>query len=372
MWRSVCGRAVTIIVVLLMMVIMTLGVAATRQHSLEKVAFDTYQEEFVEYSLAVQSYVEERPAAHKLLDECDEAGADQKVCDQLSQSLTRPIPQVGPLPVDHGQRFVEQQTHNIVDYTLILQQQKNQLLKLSDAVDQSMTNDSSSKVDTALLELSSQIQVGESTFGSSEILAGEKSRQDLRDCLDSAIALSQTPPEHQRDKLDEYTKKLSDARQTIVGQVGVVEDAVAEASVSDTTVDPLPAHQADTADQSRMDSSNTGEEQPTYTLYASTCSDADQGQACVDSTSVTYIDFSPWDGPQWVGGHRGGEAGVILNFNPGDVVTVVGSAAAGTYQITGAQWVPKTHGIDVSTVGQGFAFQTCSDTQMRIVWATRI
>lgn len=109
----------------------------------------------------------------------------------------------------------------------------------------------------------------------------------------------------------------------------------------------------------------------TWTLNASYCADPFAAQSCVDSYGVSYVDFSPWGGPRWIGGHNGGAAGVILNFQPGDIVTVYGSGA-GTYRITGSTWIPRVTGQGVSSLGGGVAFQTCSGSQMRLVYAVRI
>lgn len=111
----------------------------------------------------------------------------------------------------------------------------------------------------------------------------------------------------------------------------------------------------------------------TWNISVQNCTeDPYSAQNCVNSSAITYIDFSPYNGPQWVGGHNTGSAGVILSFQVGDIINVSGSSAAGTYRVTGESWVPKANGIDVGSLGQGFAFQTCSGSQMRLVWATRI
>lgn len=109
----------------------------------------------------------------------------------------------------------------------------------------------------------------------------------------------------------------------------------------------------------------------TYYLNASMCGDAWNAQGCVNSYSITAIDYTPWGGPFWVGGHVGGAAGVINSFKVGDTVVVSG-AGAGTYKVTGITWIPKVSGQSASSLGGGFAFQTCDGNQMRIVYATRV
>lgn len=87
---------------------------------------------------------------------------------------------------------------------------------------------------------------------------------------------------------------------------------------------------------------------------------------------ITLVDYSQWGGPStWLGGHSGGVAGVIQNFNKGDVVNVIG-AGEGSYRISRIGFVPKQTGLDSSILGTGVAFQTCQGNQMRVAYAEKL
>ena len=70
-----------------------------------------------------------------------------------------------------------------------------------------------------------------------------------------------------------------------------------------------------------------------------------------------------------IAGHNYGEAGVISNFTPGDIIKVTGNGA-GLYRITHTQWMEYT--TDVQQVGGQFAFQTCVGSKMLHAYAVRI
>lgn len=93
----------------------------------------------------------------------------------------------------------------------------------------------------------------------------------------------------------------------------------------------------------------------------------DCAQATVNSYSLSYIYYAP--NFQMIAGHNYGEAGVIANFTPGDVIKVTGNGA-GLYRITHTQWMEYT--TDVQQVGGQFAFQTCVGSKMLHAYAVRI
>lgn len=90
-------------------------------------------------------------------------------------------------------------------------------------------------------------------------------------------------------------------------------------------------------------------------------------QAAVNSYSLSYIYYAP--NFQMIAGHNYGEAGVIANFTPGDIIKVTGNGA-GSYRITHTQWMEYT--TDVQQVGGQFAFQTCVGSKMLHAYAVRI
>lgn len=93
----------------------------------------------------------------------------------------------------------------------------------------------------------------------------------------------------------------------------------------------------------------------------------DCAQAAVNSYSLSYIYYAP--NFQMIAGHNYGEAGVIANFSPGDIIKVTGNGA-GLYRITHTQWMEYT--TDVQQVGGQFAFQTCVGSKMLHAYAVRI
>jgi len=93
----------------------------------------------------------------------------------------------------------------------------------------------------------------------------------------------------------------------------------------------------------------------------------DCAQAAVNSYSLSYIYYAP--NFQMIAGHNYGEAGVISNFTPGDIIKVTGNGA-GLYRITHTQWMEYT--TDVQQVGGQFAFQTCVGSKMLHAYAVRI
>lgn len=98
------------------------------------------------------------------------------------------------------------------------------------------------------------------------------------------------------------------------------------------------------------------------------CDDGwDCAQAAVNSYSLSYIYYAP--NFQMIAGHNYGEAGVIANFSPGDIIKVTGNGA-GLYRITHTQWMEYT--TDVQQVGGQFAFQTCVGSKMLHAYAVRI
>lgn len=93
----------------------------------------------------------------------------------------------------------------------------------------------------------------------------------------------------------------------------------------------------------------------------------DCAQAAVNSYSLSYIYYAP--NFQMIAGHNYGEAGVISNFAPGDIIKVTGNGA-GLYRITHTQWMEYT--TDVQQVGGQFAFQTCVGSKMLHAYAVKV
>lgn len=126
--------------------------------------------------------------------------------------------------------------------------------------------------------------------------------------------------------------------------------------------------------QSPQSTENTGSSQsqsPGYNYLLNVSGYCDGGwdcaQAAVNSYSLSYIYYAP--NFQMIAGHNYGEAGVISNFTPGDIIKVTGNGA-GLYRITHTQWMEYT--TDVQQVGGQFAFQTCVGSKMLHAYAVRI
>jgi hypothetical protein len=155
-------------------------------------------------------------------------------------------------------------------------------------------------------------------------------------------------------------------------------DSQAESSSSkssnDNSNETVPSTNDSQSSQSAGESTGTGSPQPqspgyNYLLNVSGYCDGgwDCAQAAVNSYSLSYIYYAP--NFQMIAGHNYGEAGVIANFTPGDVIKVTGNGA-GLYRITHTQWMEYT--TDVQQVGGQFAFQTCVGSKMLHAYAVRI
>lgn len=112
--------------------------------------------------------------------------------------------------------------------------------------------------------------------------------------------------------------------------------------------------------------------QRTHYITSYSCADGvSNSQSCVDGTSIATIDYRGSGGPLWFGGHSTGAAGVMQNFQVGDIVVVSG-AGAGTYKISSIGFIPKKSGQSPSILGGGPVFQTCQGNQMRVSYAQRV
>lgn len=123
--------------------------------------------------------------------------------------------------------------------------------------------------------------------------------------------------------------------------------------------------------QSTENTSSSQSQSPGYNYLLNVSDYCDGGwecaQAAVNSYSLSYIYYAP--NFQMIAGHNYGEAGVIANFAPGDIIKVTGNGA-GLYRITHTQWMEYT--TDVQQVGGQFAFQTCVGSKMLHAYAVRI
>ena len=183
--------------------------------------------------------------------------------------------------------------------------------------------------------------------------------QNHLDALDAGVAAVDADVQSRENRLAE------EAKQAKAASLAQASQASRSGGTSATTGGSYSG--------SKSESSNSKGGSQTYYLSASMCADAWNAAGCVDGYGVTAVDFSPWGGPYWIGGHSSGSAGVIANFQVGDVVVVSG-AGAGTYKVTGSTWVPKPTESETpaSSLGKGFAFQTCVGNRMRVVYASRI
>lgn len=138
--------------------------------------------------------------------------------------------------------------------------------------------------------------------------------------------------------------------------------------------EPAPEAQSGTQHEAPADVAELSNEPnavPTeYTLSPVECEDAWDAQNCINSLNVSFIDFTPWDGPQWVGGHNAGEGNIIADFRVGDTVKVAGTPAEGTYRVLSREFI--TSGTKSSNVGPGFVFQTSIDDKPILVRAEKI
>ena len=123
--------------------------------------------------------------------------------------------------------------------------------------------------------------------------------------------------------------------------------------------------------QNTEDTSSSQSQSSNYNYLLNVSGYCDGGwkcaQAAVNSYSLSYIYYAP--NFQMIAGHNYGEAGLIANFAPGDIIKVTG-IGAGLYRITHTQWMEYT--TDVQQVGGQFAFQTCVGSKMLHAYAVKI
>ena len=123
--------------------------------------------------------------------------------------------------------------------------------------------------------------------------------------------------------------------------------------------------------QRNEDTGSSQSQSPGYNYLLNVSGYCDGGWDCaqtaVNSYSLSYIYYAP--NFQMIAGHNYGEAGVIANFAPGDIIKVTGNGA-GLYRITHTQWMEYT--TDVQQVGGQFAFQTCVGSKMLHAYAVKI
>ena len=123
--------------------------------------------------------------------------------------------------------------------------------------------------------------------------------------------------------------------------------------------------------QNTEDTSSSQSQSSNYNYLLNVSGYCDGGwkcaQAAVNSYSLSYIYYAP--NFQMIAGHNYGEAGVIANFAPGDIIKVTGNGA-GLYRITHTQWMEYT--TDVQQVGGQFAFQTCVGSKMLHAYTVKI
>lgn len=145
-------------------------------------------------------------------------------------------------------------------------------------------------------------------------------------------------------------------------------------SSSDNSNETVPSTNDSQSSQPAGESADAGSPQPqslgyNYLLNVSGYCDGgwECAQAAVNSYSLSYIYYAP--NFQMIAGHNYGEAGVISNFTPGEIIKVTGNGA-GLYRITHTQWMEYT--TDVQQVGGQFAFQTCVGSKMLHAYAVKI
>lgn len=145
-------------------------------------------------------------------------------------------------------------------------------------------------------------------------------------------------------------------------------------SSNDNSNETVPSTTDSQSSQSSGESSGTGSSQSqssgyNYLLNVSGYCDGgwECAQAAVNSYSLSYIYYAP--NFQVIAGHNYGEAGVIANFAPGDIIKVTGNGV-GLYRITHTQWMEYT--TDVQQVGGQFAFQTCVGSKMLHAYAIKV
>lgn len=211
------------------------------------------------------------------------------------------------------------------------------------------------------------------------LAVGDELLSDLSEKLEKAeTVIVEEPPENITD-LEGLTNSIAEVNEELEASVKKVNSEWEQLEAERLERERLEAEEAVAAEEVSYDSSSyensysdTGEGSNSgrvsnWTLYVSNCNG--DAQYCVDTSSVTYVDYSDL-GLHWIGGHNYGPAGVIADFEVGDIVTVSGSSAAGTYRVTGSIYVPK--GTSPASVPKGFAFQTCVGDQLYLVYGTRI
>ena len=230
-------------------------------------------------------------------------------------------------------------------------------------------------------EFNKAVETGKATASKAQEMAeklpeGDEMRTDLENktnALNTAVGAENKTAQ----EFKSATAKINESERAVSDKMSEIEDFIAKLreqraqAVSNASYGSYDGGYSDGGYYGGYSGGYSGGGASNHYLSVWDCGGGD-GQACVDAGGVSYKDYRSYGGPQWIGGHNYGSAGSILNYQIGDTITVGGSSAAGTYRITGDQWVSKD-GHCVDEFGTGYVFQTCGDgDSMRLVHAEKI
>lgn len=374
-----------IVLISIIAVVLGVGVYLAISYRAETQARTQHLEEFYSKSASFSNSLDTYERVFQPLYEyCDEGWGDSDSCTELS------------LAVKENREILEGLDDNFLDLTQIeestadffghVKAEHQRFNQIHRQVVTSLEEESQEKWDEGSSKLEETVSKGKDLLESTkEKVNDNQTRKDLNEEIVSAEDLLDLNVNTYSLKIRHYDELASHEKALIESMAKVQEshDAWNKQKEEEAQAARIAAEQAAQAAQT-VNSYNTssssgtttqlsggGSSTPTHYISASQCSDPWQAQSCVDGYSITATDFSPWGGPYWIGGHSGGSAGQFLSWNVGDKVEVSG-AGAGTYQITSVSWVPKVAGQQASSLGAGFAFQTCSGNQMKVLYATRV
>ena len=331
-------------------------------------------------SQTLSAYV---PASEILFGYCEDGWGSEKACDQLADDLV--VATIEPKILKVTFSALSEKGEAEESLRLYGEQQEERIQNSRDTLIQEIEEETTTAYEKASESLQEAISTGEEVLSASD---GKVVSEEPRVDLSEKITLGE-------NSLTKSTNSVS-LRLAVLNEVEEIEEQIEEAITN--TQNSMNEWEAEQEEARRQEEAarlereeqlyaiswdNSGGQSPTATssengaepqvhyVSSSSCSDPFAAEQCLDGQGIKTIDFTPWGGPIWIGGHRYGAAGDFASYQVGDTVIVSG-AGAGTYQITNISLLSKETGIQANSLGGGYAFQTCTSDHRRVLHAIKV
>ena len=383
------GLLKSLVVFALLPVFSVFGVAqaeALNEQSTQRI--ESINSSAKEVSAALQSHI---PESKELLEYCPDGWGSEESCDKLSRDVKLASLSPGLVKVALSTYLEGESTEERIQN--FGRQKDGDIRRSKDTLSKEIEESTTNAHRESHEGLKGVVNEGKDIFSKSEgKVEDEEVRNSLQERLEKAQgALEEEPasPSERISSIDDLDTSKKEVEEAVSGTKGSMKDweearqaeveaqrlqeisqreaegSTAQTGNSSASISSAQASTASTAPEAAPSGPTT------YHLSSSHCADPYAAQGCIDGSGVSTVNFTEMGGPVWIGGHSSGAAGVILSFKVGDIVVVSGSGA-GTYQITGVGWLDKVPGQEPSILGTGYAFQTCSGNQMKVLYANKV